>query len=344
MPRTVSANAPQPAEPWCPEAETSAWGNHHEWTWRRQPSRGRPNQQWTCHWRVLGPSHGPALVLLHGFGASSGHWRRIAPKLAAQGWQVFSLDLLGFGASDQPGIRQSGPLDNRIWGQQTAAFLQEIVQRPAVLVGNSLGGLSALTTAVLTPHLVRALVAAPLPDPALLQPLPRRRSPWRRRWIRRWLGLVVQLIPLQWIVPVIARSKLIRLGLQGAYTASITNDLDLQQLIGRPARRPTAARALRAMTLGMSLRPRGATAPALLEQLATTNLPMLLLWGQNDRFIPLTIGQQVVHQHPWVELNVLHHCGHCPHDEDPIQFLNALLPWLDRNLGNSRPAGDVQQT
>ena len=156
--------------------------------------------------------------------------------------------------------------------------------------------------------------------------------------------MVVQLIPLQWIVPVIARSKLIRLGLQGAYTASITNDLDLQQLIGRPARRPTAARALRAMTLGMSLRPRGATAPALLEQLATTNLPMLMLWGQNDRFIPLTIGQKVVHQYPWVELNVLHHCGHCPHDEDPIQFLNALLPWLDRNLGNSRPAGDVQQT
>lgn len=293
---------------------------------------------------MLGPSHGPALVLLHGFGASSGHWRHIAPKLAAQGWQVFSLDLLGFGASDQPGLRQGGPLDNRIWGQQTAAFLQEIVQQPAVLVGNSLGGLSALTTAVLTPHLVRALVAAPLPDPALLQPIPRRRSPWRRRWQRRLLGLFVRLLPLQWLVPVIARSKLIQLGLQGAYTRSITTDLDLQQLIRRPARRPNASRTLRAMTLGMSRRPRGATAPALLEQLAGTKLPMLMLWGRNDRFVPLAVGQQVVDQHPWVELTVLNHCGHCPHDEDPNQFLNALLPWLDRNLGNSRPAGDVQQT
>ena len=293
---------------------------------------------------MLGPSHGPAIVLLHGFGASSGHWRRIAPKLAAQGWQVFSLDLLGFGASDQPGLRQGGPIDNRIWGQQTAAFLQEIVQRPAVLVGNSLGGLSALTTAVLTPHLVSALVAAPLPDPALLQPLPRRRSPWRRRWQRRLLGLFVRLLPLQWIVPVLARSQLIRFGLQGAYTRSITDDLDLQQIIRRPARRPTAARALRAMTFGMSLRPRGATAPALLEQLAATRRPMLLLWGRNDRFVPLAVGELVVDQHPWVELNVLNHCGHCPHDEDPNQFLNALLPWLDRNLGNSRPAGDVQKT
>jgi pimeloyl-ACP methyl ester carboxylesterase len=158
------------------------------------------------------------------------------------------------------------------------------------------------------------------------------------------LGLFVRLLPLQWIVPVIARSKLIRLGLQGAYTCSITNDLDLQQLIRCPARRPTAARALRAMTLGMSLRPRGATAPALLEQLATTQLPMLMLWGRNDRFVPLMLGQQVVDQHPSVELNVLNHCGHCPHDEDPNQFLSALLPWLDRNLGSSRPAGDFQQT
>ena len=257
---------------------------------------------------------------------------------------MFSLDLLGFGASDQPGLRQGGPIDNRIWGQQTATFLKEIVQRPAVLVGNSLGGLTALTTAVLTPHLDSALVAAPLPDPALLQPLPRRRSPWRRRWQRRLLGLFVRLLPLQWIVPVLARSQLIRLGLQGAYTRSITDDLDLQQIIRRPARRPTAARALRAMTFGMSLRPRGATAPALLEQLAATQRPMLMLWGRNDRFVPLAVGERVVDQHPWVELHVLDHCGHCPHDEDPNQFLNALRPWLDRNLGNSRPAEDVQKT
>ena len=154
----------------------------------------------------------------------------------------------------------------------------------------------------------------------------------------------MRLLPLQWIVPLLARSQLIRLGLQGAYSCSITDDLDLQQIIRRPARRPTAARALRAMTLGMSLRPHGATAPALLEQLAATRRPMLMLWGRNDRFVPLAVGEHVVDQHPWVELNVLNHCGHCPHDEDPNQFLNSLLPWLDRNLGNSRPAGDVQET
>ena len=56
----------------------------------------------------------------------------------------------------------------------------EVVQGPAVVIGNSLGGLTALTAAVLAPDKVQAVVAAPLPDPALIQPLPKRRAPWRR--------------------------------------------------------------------------------------------------------------------------------------------------------------------
>ncbi len=41
---------------------------------------------------------GQPLVLIHGFGASIGHWRKNIPVLADAGYQVFALDLLGFGA------------------------------------------------------------------------------------------------------------------------------------------------------------------------------------------------------------------------------------------------------
>ncbi len=296
--------------------QTAEWGVQSTWQWR----------EWACHWRVSGPEAGPALLLLHGFGAASGHWRHCAPRLADQGWRVYSLDLLGFGQSAQP----AQPMDNRLWALQVSAFLDQVVQGQAVVIGNSLGGLTALTAAVLEPEKVRAVIAAPLPDPALIQPLPKRRAPWRRRLQRSLLRLALHLLPLELVVPLIARTALLKAGLQGAYWHSIQSDPELLQLIARPARRPTAARALRGMSLGMANRPRGATAPALLKQL---RVPMLLVWGRQDRFVPLAIGESVVASHSKLELQVLDRCGHCPHDEAPERFLAVLLPWLDRNLG-----------
>lgn len=84
---------------------------------------------------------------------------------------VYGLDLLGFGASSQPGNLR---LDNRLWARQVHAFLQEVVQKPAVLVGHSLGGLVALTCSVFFPQAVRAVIATPLPDPTLLMVSPSR--------------------------------------------------------------------------------------------------------------------------------------------------------------------------
>mgnify|MGYP005732970331 FL=1 len=296
--------------------QTAEWGDHHLWQW----------QGWNCHWRVCGPQGGQPILLLHGFGASSGHWRHCAPQLVDLGWRVYGLDLLGFGASDQP----SRPLDNRLWGLQVSAFLNQVVGSPAVLVGNSLGALTALTAAVLTPSQIRAVVAAPLPDPALLREPPQRQVPWQRRWQRRLLWLVLHVLPLELIVPLIARTPLLKIGLQGAYLRPVGRDRELLRLIAAPARRPTAAGALRGMSLGMGCRPWRFTAPQLLRKLQS---PMLLIWGRQDRFIPLAIGEKVASENPRLELAVIDECGHCPHDETPEQFLDVMLNWLDRNLG-----------
>ena len=313
--------------------QTADWGDHSVWRWR----------ELKCHWRLLGADQsGPPVLLLHGFGASSAHWRHLAPQMATAGFQVYALDLIGFGDSDQPGWRANHPLDNRLWARQVVAFIQQVIQRPAVLIGNSLGGLTALTAAVLDPTWVRAVVAAPLPDPALVQPLPQRRSPGQRHLQRRVVTWVLRLLPLELIVPLIARTPLLKGALQGAYRKSIRHDTELLRLIARPARRPTAARALRSMSIGMSLRPRGATAPALLQQLEG-HAPLLLLWGRQDRFVPLSIGTSTAARHPWLRLEVLENCGHCPHDERPEEMLEILLPWLDRNLGISSPLGTGQR-
>ena len=297
-----------------------------------------------CHWRVLGSPDAPAMVLVHGFGASSSHWRHNAGPLAAAGYRVFSLDLIGFGRSHQPGLHDGRSLDNRLWARQLTAFLNEVVEKPAVLVGNSLGGLTVLTTAALYPQLVQAVVAAPLPDPALVQPTRRRSSRWLRRLQRVLVRTTCQLLPLELLVPLITRTPLLRAGLQGAYQRSIRNDKELQRLIAQPARRPSAPRSLRAMSVGMALRPEQITAPKLLERLRNRcdAPPVLLLWGRQDRFVPLLIGKNVEQQHPWLELKVLENTGHCPHDETPDAFHQELLCWLDRNLGDTRRASGIE--
>jgi pimeloyl-ACP methyl ester carboxylesterase len=276
---------------------------------------------------VLGEPHHPPLVLLHGFGAGCGHWRRNAAPLAAAGWCVYGLDLIGFGASSQPALR----LDNRLWARQLQAFLEQVVQAPAVLVGHSLGGLVALSCGVFFPRWVRAVVAAPLPDPALLRQgapsglgAPRRR-PWRRR-LQRWLVIALcRLLPLELVVPLLAHSPLLDLGIQSAYHRPVLGDGELHRVIARPARRPGAVRALRAMSIAMALRPHGATAPALLARLRR---PLLLVWGQRDRLVPLEVAEQVRRLRQDLPLAVLQDAGHCPHDEVAGAFNALLLGWL----------------
>lgn len=51
---------------------------------------------------IKGPQNGPPILLIHGFGASVGHFRKNIPVLAGEGYRVYAIDLLGFGASDKP--------------------------------------------------------------------------------------------------------------------------------------------------------------------------------------------------------------------------------------------------
>ena len=59
--------------------------------------------------------------------------------------------------------------------------------------------------------------------------------------------------------------------------------------------------------------------------------------------MPLSIGTTTAARFPWLSLEVLENCGHCPHDERPEELLGILLPWLDRTLGISSAVGPGQR-
>ena len=100
----------------------------------------------------------PPVVFVHGFGASAFQWRYQIADLASTN-RVYALDLMGFGLSDKPNISYS----NEYWGQQIQDFITQVVGEPAVLVGNSLGGIMCLQAATRQPDQTLALVLINIP-------------------------------------------------------------------------------------------------------------------------------------------------------------------------------------
>ena len=306
------------------------WGKANIWKWKGL----------NCHWRLLGEKGKKPLILIHGFGASSCHWRNNAKYFASNNFCVYAIDLIGFGNSEQPKPKQMRFLDNYIWSKQLEDFLEEIVEAKkygkAILIGNSLGGLCSITLAARRPDLIEKLVAAPLPDPALIQPTLRIMPKIPIRIKAYFVRMVFRLIPISLLIQLIIKTKLIVFALQSAYQNSIERDKELIRIVTTPAKKKSAAGALRSMCIGMSLRDRQHTAPELLKLIERNNrvIPILLVWGREDKLIPLMLGKKLIEQYSWLKLLVLENTGHCPHDESPSSFNQNVLNWLETNPNN----------
>ncbi|KAG5566163.1 hypothetical protein RHGRI_001935 [Rhododendron griersonianum] len=104
-------------------------------------------------------SSGPALVLVHGFGANSDHWRKNIPVLA-RSHRVFSIDLIGYGYSDKPNPRDFGVnsfYTFETWASQLNEFCVDVVKDKAFFICNSIGGVVGLQAAVMEPEICRGI-------------------------------------------------------------------------------------------------------------------------------------------------------------------------------------------
>ncbi len=314
------------------QLDPSEWGESRNWYYR----------DLNVHFRSIGNESKTPLLLIHGFGASSDHWRNNAELFASEGFRVYGIDLIGFGRSEQPNKSKLKYLDNQLWAEQIASFLDEVVDikknGKAVLIGNSLGALTAITTLSLRPDAIKAVVAAPLPEPILLNPFEPLIPVWFKKVTKFIIEIIFSLFPLKALINLISRTKLITYALQSAYHRSIKKDNSLKRIVTFPARRPNAPKALRAMCLGMSKRSKKIKGPTLLLKIKnlTNRPPILLIWGEKDKLIPLFLAKKLVKLHPWLKLSVINDSGHCPHDESPKHFNQIVLKWLDINLKSSK--------
>jgi pimeloyl-ACP methyl ester carboxylesterase len=109
---------------------------------------------------IEGPPNGAPLVLLHGGTDRWQMWESFIPQLIPD-WHIYAPDLRGHGLSEHAAADAYRIQD---FSRDICIFLHDVVQKPAILLGHSLGSLAALFTAASVPEYVRAVV---LHDPPL---------------------------------------------------------------------------------------------------------------------------------------------------------------------------------
>lgn len=267
---------------------------------------------------------GPALLLVHGFGASTDHWRHNLPVLAGR-HEVHALDLLGFGRSAKPtGLPYGGAL----WRDQLVAYVRERIGRPTVLVGNSLGGYAALAAGA-------ALSSATAAEPPLAAGvvLLNAAGPFREDQVepkgwgaiaRGTIGRAILTSPVvqRLLFENLRRPATVRRTLERVYLDRTNVDDALVESILRPSRDPGAFGVFRTV---FDI-PRGEPLDDLFSRLEA---PLLLLWGLQDPWMNAAGRRTSFARHaPPRTSEVVLEAGHCPHDEVPDQVNAALLDWL----------------
>jgi len=267
---------------------------------------------------AAGPQ-GPAILLVHGFGASTDHWRFNIPVLA-QHYEVHALDLLGFGRSAKP----EGPTyGGALWRDQLVAYVRERIGRPTVLVGNSLGGFAALAAGAALGEQAAGVVllnaAGPFSD--------EQAEP--QGWgaiARRTIGAALLKSPVlqRLLFENLRRPATVRRTLNQVYIDRTNVDEELVQSILRPSRDPGAFGVFRTV---FDI-PRGQPLDELFAQLQA---PLLLLWGIRDPWINAAGRRSAFQRHaPAHTTEVVLEAGHCPHDEVPDQVNRAMVDWLQQ--------------
>jgi pimeloyl-ACP methyl ester carboxylesterase len=227
------------------------------------------------HYLAEGPAGGPVVVLVHGLGGNAEEWRNLASWLVKAGYRVYLPDLPGFGRSEQPADYSYSVHDQ---AEVVVGFLDALRLKQVDLGGSSMGGWIVQLVAARHPERVRRLL---LFDAVGLYEEPS----WDTRLFTPETPaeldqLMVLLMPNPQKIPGFIARDIVRNANRNAWVIH---------------------RAVDAMLTGQDVTDK------LLPQL---KMPVLLVWGAQDRIAPLTQGARIHQLVPQSELAVFPACGH----------------------------------
>jgi len=239
------------------------------------------------------------LVLLHGIGASAERWIRVIPTLSKY-FRVIVPDIVGFGYSDKPTVEYT--MD--FFLEFLQHFLDEIGTTKPYIIGSSFGGHLATEFAIRFNHNVEKLILA---APAGIM---KTSTPVLDEYIMAALYPTFE--------------NALRAFTDMAYDQKAVNEDTVMDFVNR-MRLPNAKYAFMSTLLGMRY------ASKLQGRLNKINAPTLLVWGEQDRMIPLQYANDY-EEIPDRKLVVLKQCGHTPYVEKPLSFNKAVLKFI---IGNN---------
>ncbi|MEM9092389.1 MAG: alpha/beta fold hydrolase [Cyanobacteria bacterium P01_F01_bin.53] len=272
---------------------------------------------------------GQPIVLIHGFGASIGHWRKNIPVLADAGYRVYALDLMGFGDSAKPDLAYTLEL----WVKLLHDFWQVHIQAPAIFVGNSIGALMALMTLNTYPETAAGGVLLNCAGSLNHRP---EDLPGPLRVVMGTFGaLVSNKITGPFLFNRVRTKGRIRGSLKQVYGNRKAITPELVEMLHRPACDPNAQKVFASILTA----PPG---PRPSELLPDVTQPLLVLWGEKDPWTPIAAADIYQARAADPEQDVTFHAiadtGHCPHDERP-EIVNAMiLDWLKASLQSTQTA------
>ncbi|MCX8023682.1 MAG: alpha/beta hydrolase [Thermanaerothrix sp.] len=255
----------------------------------------------------------PAMILLHGFGASTFSWREVIKSLGAHGTAI-AFDRPGFGLTERPlsqTWRGENPYTLDFQAELVIGLMDALDIPRAYLIGNSAGGTVALYTALKYPQRVEGLV---LVDAAIY------RGGGAPPWIRPLLNTPQMDRLGPWFVRSLAGEQGMRFLRSAWHDPSKITD-EVIEGYRKPLQARNWDRALWELT-------KASQASNLAKRLNDVGHPVLVITGDDDRIVPTEDSVRLARELPNARLVVIPNCGHVPQEECPMEFLHAVLPFV----------------
>ncbi len=289
---------------------STALGSQRDWGWRGWQVR------YTFLRAVEPRVEAPPILLLHGFGSSLSQWQANLQPLSQHN-TVYALDLLGFGASE----KAPAAYDVAFWVEQVHDFWRSLIHTPIIIVGHSLGAAVALAAAAKYPDMAERLVLLTLP--------PARQELISGKMVELALGaerMFTSPLILGPVFALVRSPRLIRAVLRGLvyHNRDFVTD-NLVNTFLTPILDRDAARVFYRLAKS---RTRTDYSPEIRVLLPQVQRPILLLWGERDRVVPLVQGVSMPDLNPQLRLVVVPDGGHCLYDECADCVNQEILTWI----------------